>query len=215
MNLQFIDPDMPAQQLRLHMGEMTAQEMRTARAAIRWTNSRAAEILAAAQSEIATLRAKCERYEARLEIDHYYVMEPNADGLTRVQTPEDERGNWPDGIECRDATIQELERLLESLTSSESGDLHSGGTETHGDTETKLVEENGPGKDDIAAAEITQAWAARKDAEARVIQEYQWGNLTKLGVANHLRRVGFSMQAAVDKANTLPDCEETREAPRM
>jgi hypothetical protein len=35
-----LDPDMPAQEMRLHMGEMTAQEMRTARAAIRWANSR-------------------------------------------------------------------------------------------------------------------------------------------------------------------------------
>lgn len=33
-----LDPDMPAQELRLHMGEMTAQEVRTARAAIRWAN---------------------------------------------------------------------------------------------------------------------------------------------------------------------------------
>lgn len=36
-----IDPDMPAQQLRMHMGEMTAQEMRTAKAAIRWANTTA------------------------------------------------------------------------------------------------------------------------------------------------------------------------------
>lgn len=35
-----LDPDMPAQELRLHMGEITAQEERTARAAIRWANSR-------------------------------------------------------------------------------------------------------------------------------------------------------------------------------
>ena len=41
MNNQ-LDPDMPAQELRLHMGEMTAQEERTARAAIRWANSAAA-----------------------------------------------------------------------------------------------------------------------------------------------------------------------------
>lgn len=34
-----IDPDMPAQQLRLHMGELTANEMRVARAAIRWANT--------------------------------------------------------------------------------------------------------------------------------------------------------------------------------
>ena len=34
-----LDPDMPAQEMRLHMGEMSAQEMRTARAAIRWANA--------------------------------------------------------------------------------------------------------------------------------------------------------------------------------
>lgn len=37
-----LDPDMPDQDLRLHMGEMTAQEVRTARAAIRWANTRIA-----------------------------------------------------------------------------------------------------------------------------------------------------------------------------
>ena len=31
--------DMPAQELRLHLGEMTAQEERTARAAIGWANA--------------------------------------------------------------------------------------------------------------------------------------------------------------------------------
>lgn len=40
---KLLDPDMPAQKLRLHMGEMTAQEERTARAAIRWANSVAGE----------------------------------------------------------------------------------------------------------------------------------------------------------------------------
>src|SRR6185312_3747489 len=38
-DIRLLDPDMPAQKLRLHMGEMTAQEVRTARAAIRWANS--------------------------------------------------------------------------------------------------------------------------------------------------------------------------------
>ena len=33
------DPDMPEDQLLLHFGEMTAQEMRTARAAIRFANA--------------------------------------------------------------------------------------------------------------------------------------------------------------------------------
>lgn len=37
--IPLLDPDMPSQELRLHMGEMTAQEVRTARAAIRWANS--------------------------------------------------------------------------------------------------------------------------------------------------------------------------------
>lgn len=36
---ELLDPDMPAEELRLHMGEMSAQEMRTARAAIRWANA--------------------------------------------------------------------------------------------------------------------------------------------------------------------------------
>lgn len=35
-----LDPEMPAQELRLHMGELTAKELRVARAAIRWANSR-------------------------------------------------------------------------------------------------------------------------------------------------------------------------------
>lgn len=38
-----LDPDMPAQELRLHCGEMTAGEERTGRACIRWANSVRAE----------------------------------------------------------------------------------------------------------------------------------------------------------------------------
>lgn len=51
MSRDLIDPDMPAQELRLHMGEMTAQEMRTARAAIRWANTRLRAALEAEASE--------------------------------------------------------------------------------------------------------------------------------------------------------------------
>jgi len=36
-----LDPNMKADSLRLHMGEMTAQEVRTARAAIAWANNKA------------------------------------------------------------------------------------------------------------------------------------------------------------------------------
>ena len=34
-----LDPDMPTQELRLHMGELTDDEVRVVRAAIRWANS--------------------------------------------------------------------------------------------------------------------------------------------------------------------------------
>lgn len=34
-----LDPEMPDQELRLHMGELSAAEVRVARAAIRWANS--------------------------------------------------------------------------------------------------------------------------------------------------------------------------------
>lgn len=37
--LKALDPDMPAQELRLHLGELTASEVRVARAAIRWANA--------------------------------------------------------------------------------------------------------------------------------------------------------------------------------
>ena len=50
-----IDPDMPSQELRLHMGELTAQEERTARAAIRWANSQAKTFVAASDARIAEL----------------------------------------------------------------------------------------------------------------------------------------------------------------
>lgn len=40
-------------------------------------------------------------------------------------------------------------------------------------------------------------------AEARIMQDYRWGNLTKLGVANHLRRAGFNLDYVMEKANAL------------
>lgn len=36
---ELLNPEMPAQELRLHMGELTANEVRVARAAIAWANS--------------------------------------------------------------------------------------------------------------------------------------------------------------------------------
>ncbi len=35
-----LNPDMPIQELRLHMGELTNDEVLVARAAIRWANDR-------------------------------------------------------------------------------------------------------------------------------------------------------------------------------
>ena len=45
-----LNPDMPAQELRLHLGELTAQEERTARAVIRWANSIAEKRSAATET---------------------------------------------------------------------------------------------------------------------------------------------------------------------
>jgi glutamyl/glutaminyl-tRNA synthetase len=65
-------------------------------------------------SALEEARAKIKKYEARLEIDHYFVLDPKApDGTRRVDAPME----FPDGIECRDATIQLLEERIAELTS--------------------------------------------------------------------------------------------------
>ena len=48
-----------------------------------------------------------------------------------------------------------------------------------------------------------ERFAHMKAEEARIMQDWRWGNLTKLGVANHLRRAGFDLRYATDKANAL------------
>lgn len=60
-------------------------------------------------------------------------------------------------------------------------------------SDSSTREESGAGDD----------WTAMKTAETSIMQEYRWGNLTKLGVANHLRRAGFDLRYATDKANSL------------
>jgi len=44
-DLSLLDPDMPDQELRLHMGELSGSEIAVARAAIRWANSKIAKPL--------------------------------------------------------------------------------------------------------------------------------------------------------------------------
>jgi hypothetical protein len=57
------------------------------------------------------LRKERGRCHARLEIDHVWVMGDNDDSdLERRDIPLAERGEIPDGIECRDATIAVLEQ---------------------------------------------------------------------------------------------------------
>lgn len=48
-----------------------------------------------------------------------------------------------------------------------------------------------------------EAGVTLAEREARVMQHWEWGNLTKLGVANMLRREGFSLEIACQKANAL------------
>ena len=45
-----LDPEMPTQQLRLHMGELTSNELRVARAAIAWASTRSRPVDAALKS---------------------------------------------------------------------------------------------------------------------------------------------------------------------
>jgi hypothetical protein len=56
----------------------------------------------------------------------------------------------------------------------------------------------------LSSAPVAPVCETLAEAEARVMQDYQWGNLTRLGVANHLRRAGFKLEVATDKANALP-----------
>lgn len=58
---------------------------------------------------------------------------------------------------------------------------------------TRLTAQSGEGR----------SFEEMKAEEARIMQDWRWGNLTRLGVANHLRRAGFDIRYATDKANAL------------
>jgi hypothetical protein len=48
-----LDSDMPSEQIRLHMGEMSAQDVRNVKAAIRWANERATARIRELEVELA------------------------------------------------------------------------------------------------------------------------------------------------------------------
>ena len=71
-----LNPDMPVQELRLHMGELTTDEVLVARAAIRWANSqKEARVPLAGEQQRCIAEAHnvaaCEEYfNARPQIDY-------------------------------------------------------------------------------------------------------------------------------------------------
>jgi hypothetical protein len=60
---------------------------------------------------------------------------------------------------------------------------------------------------------VSNAMVERREAEERSMQDYRWGNLTPLGVANHLRRAGFNLEYATAKANALAPVEAVATEP--
>ena len=54
-------------------------------------------------------RLEIERCHARLEIDHHFVMPSSGTAPVRRETPWCDRASMPDAVECRDATIAEIE----------------------------------------------------------------------------------------------------------
>jgi len=53
------------------------------------------------------------RCHARLEIDHAFI--PDGGEFIRFEIPMAERSQWPDAIECRDATIRILDSRIAEL----------------------------------------------------------------------------------------------------
>ncbi len=68
-----------------------------------------------------------------------------------------------------------------------------------------LARRSQPSAGEVVADTATD-WAKRKDD---VILDYRRGNLTKLGVANSLRRAGFRLDVATQIANELPPADAT------
>ena len=114
--------DMPAQELRLHLGEMTAQEERTARAAIRWANIERDREVDSLRREVEELRGLVADYKLRIDFarDHLHAAMKKAPTFSECATCD---GTWygdvayaerglADGATGFDAVRQYAERHL-------------------------------------------------------------------------------------------------------
>ena len=92
--------DMPAQELRLHLGEMTAQEERTARAAIRWANIERDREVDSLRREVEALE---EVYLAAVDVVYHAKRMIRDDGiyLTGLERLDDEMKSYEDKYQSR------------------------------------------------------------------------------------------------------------------
>ena len=73
------------------------------------------------------------------------------------------------------------------------------------DTMLRMAASLSPAATPVSEAEPDwmEAQQVRKRRGVEIMQEYAWGNLTPLGVANHLKRAGFNIDYAQKIANDL------------
>jgi hypothetical protein len=76
-DVTLLDPKMPAAEIRLHMGEMSAQELRTARAAIGWAN-------AVARGTARSPATKSEQKPVRITADAWVLSHMSRTGCDRA-----------------------------------------------------------------------------------------------------------------------------------
>jgi hypothetical protein len=68
------------------------------------------------QEELRKRGERIAKLEARIEIDHVYMLDPdNEGGLVRVDVPPEERDEQIDGIDARDSTISLLDDRIAKL----------------------------------------------------------------------------------------------------
>jgi len=79
-NKNLLDPDMPSDQIRLQMGELTNNELLVARAAIRWANTRAD---LAPTPDVAEMMVEALKFYA--EENNYYTDDIDGTSESSVQ----------------------------------------------------------------------------------------------------------------------------------